>query len=104
MSEQEKPKRELTPEEMENYKRNLIKFYKDQMELLEPQVKYESALTEIDELRTRRAFAQMKLAQIMAPDPEETDVEVPKMPEVPTNQVDTKVEEPIKRNLKKQEA
>jgi hypothetical protein len=111
MSEKEStPKQEerkqMTPEEMEIYKTNLLKFYKSQMEMLEPQLKYEETLTTIEELRTRRMFARMKYAEMMTPNQEEQEdpKEDVKMPNVPTDQLEKPEESPKPRNLKKAEA
>lgn len=87
--ESEDTKRQLTPEELETRKQNLIRFYKDQIEFLTPQKNYEELITELEELRTRRMYAQMKQAEMMAPDLEE-DKSQPKMPEIPTDKVEIK--------------
>jgi len=49
----------------------MLQFFKDQQPFLEEQKKYETLITEIDELRTRRIRAQVLMGQMLAPSQEE---------------------------------
>lgn len=62
----------LSPEELAKRKKDLIKFYKDQIELLKPQNEYHELLATIEEAKLRRLVAMMRVAQVMAPpDPQQ---------------------------------
>lgn len=72
----ENQQREFTDAEIQEKKQEMIAFFKEQTEILETQKNYEALLTDIEELRARRAMATMRIAQIMAPPPaadEETE-------------------------------
>ena len=71
--EQEPQEEKLTPEEIAERKKQMLTFFKEQQHFLEEQKKYETLVTEIDELRTRRIIAQAKMAQILAPTPPEPE-------------------------------
>jgi CBS-domain-containing membrane protein len=75
----ENQQREFTDAEIQEKKAEMISFFKEQSEILEVQKNYETLLTEIEELRARRAMANMRIAQIMAPPPE-TDEESEEKP------------------------
>ena len=85
----------LSPEELANKKEEMLKFYEESMPYLEPQLKYEKMLSEIDEMRFKRTQIQMQYAMMMNPPEQEED----SMPQ-PKAQPKT----PKKRTLKKQEA
>lgn len=57
----------LSPEEIAKRKKDLIKFYKDQIELLKPQNEYYDLLATIEESKLRRLVAMMRVGQLMAP-------------------------------------
>lgn len=57
---------QLSPEEIQARKQEMLNFYKDSMEYLEAQYKYEKLLADIDEARLKRATIQMQFAQLMA--------------------------------------
>ena len=57
---------QLSPEEIQARKQEMLHFYKDSMEYLEAQYKYEKLLADIDEARLKRATIQMQFAQLMA--------------------------------------
>lgn len=62
---------QFTPEELAQKKSEMLKFYKDNAEYLEAQVKYERLLVEIDEVRVRRLKAQHEFAYLtMTPEQE----------------------------------
>jgi len=79
---------ELSAEELQLKKDEMLKFYTESMPYLDAQYLYEKKLCEIDELRFKRANIQMQYAMMMTP-PSEEDLE---------NEVDT----PKERKLKKQ--
>lgn len=57
---------QLSAEEIQARKQEMLNFYKDSMEYLEAQYKYEKLLADIDEARLKRATIQMQFAQLMA--------------------------------------
>lgn len=57
----------LTPEAIAKRKKDLIKFYKDQIELLKPQNEYYDLLATIEESKLRRLVAMMRIGQLMPP-------------------------------------
>ncbi len=77
---------EITPEEYEARKVEMMEHFQKEMEFLKVQKEYETLISDIDEQRLRRALIQQKLASVYAPAPEEEEVE----------------EEPKTRSLKKQ--
>jgi hypothetical protein len=71
MSETNQPTpKPLTPEEMEARKKEMMTYWKSQEEFLDAQLAHQRRVTELDELRTDSAIAQIRLAQIMNPEPE----------------------------------
>lgn len=68
---------ELTPEQLEQQKQDLIDFYKSSIETLQIQLDYEKLVTEIEETRLGRLVAQARIAQILAPPPESNEEEEP---------------------------
>jgi len=82
----------LSPEELVQKKEEMLTFYKESMPYLEAQLAYEKMLSDIDELRLKRAQIQMHYAQMMAPPLED---EMPEQEEKPVAK---------KRKLRKQEA
>jgi hypothetical protein len=77
---------EISQEEYEARKTEMLQYYKKEMEFLNVQKEYETLISDIDEQRLRRALIQQKLASVYAPAPEEEEIE----------------EEPKQRSLKKQ--
>jgi hypothetical protein len=65
---------QFTDEEIAEKKEELMAFYKEQIEVLQLQKDYEALATDIEELRARRLIAQVRIAQMMAPSPEEKDM------------------------------
>lgn len=57
---------QLSKEEIAKRREEISEFYSSNIKHLEIQVKYESLLTEIEELRAKRARAQMFIAQVFA--------------------------------------
>lgn len=64
---------QLSNEEIQARKQEMLNFYKDSMEYLEAQHKYEKLLADIDEARLRRASIQMQFAQLMAAQSEQEE-------------------------------
>lgn len=57
---------QLSAEEIQARKQEMLNFYTDSMEYLEAQYKYEKLLADIDEARLKRATIQMQFANLMA--------------------------------------
>jgi len=81
---------ELSPEELEAKKKEMLQFYKQSMPYLKAQLSYEQMLFEIDEIRFKRTQIQMQYAMMMNPP------EIPDQEEGSDADIDTK-----KRKLKK---
>jgi len=62
---------ELSAEELQLKKEEMLKFYTESMPYLEAQAVYERKLCEIDELRFKRANIQMQYAMMMNPSTDE---------------------------------
>jgi hypothetical protein len=62
---------EITPEEYESRKAEMMLHFQKEMEFLKVQKEYETLISDIDEQRLRRALIQQKLASVYAPAPEE---------------------------------
>jgi hypothetical protein len=62
---------EITPEEYESRKTEMMIHFQKEMEFLKVQKEYETLISDIDEQRLRRALIQQKLASVYAPAPEE---------------------------------
>ena len=62
---------EITPEEYESRKTEMMLHFQKEMEFLKVQKEYETLISDIDEQRLRRALIQQKLASVYAPAPEE---------------------------------
>lgn len=65
--------RELSAEEINQHKEELMQFYKSALPQLEAQFEYESLVADIEEARLRRVMAQARMAQIMAPPVDDDD-------------------------------
>jgi hypothetical protein len=64
----------FTQQEVDAKKDEMLKFYTESLTYLEAQLKYETTLMEIDEVRFKRAQYQVQYAMMMAPpEEEETD-------------------------------
>ncbi len=55
---------ELTPEQLSERKEQMLSFYTESLPYLEAQLKYESLLTSIDEIRFKRTSIQMQYAMM----------------------------------------
>ena len=60
----------FSQEEMNARKQEMLEFYKEQIDFLEVQVKFETLTAEIEEQRLKRIVALVRQAQIQSP-PEE---------------------------------
>ena len=69
----EDQKKEMTPEEVQEMKENMLKFYKEQIPFLETQSTYEKHLADIAENRARRVMMDIKLSQLLSP-PQDKEV------------------------------
>ena len=57
--------KEISPEEMKKRQEELMSFYNEQIPLLKLRKEYEELQTEIQELQTRKTYAQTQLAQLI---------------------------------------
>jgi outer membrane protein TolC len=79
MSQETQPteeKKEMTPEQIKDWRDKMTKYYKEQLPLLKAQKEYETVLADIEEARARRMTMTIRLAQMMAP-PEDEDEPAP---------------------------
>lgn len=83
----------LTPEQLEQRRKDLVLYYEKQNYVLKAQLAYETTMADIEEQRARRMTMIMRQAQMAAPQPEEEE-EPSETPAPPT-------EEPKERKLKK---
>ncbi len=90
MSEDQQPYEapEMTPEQMQEKRAQLDAFYDDVIPHLEKQLKYEELRASIEIARLKNLQAQVTMANMMAPEPEEDD--------------DDATEQPIKRTLRRE--
>jgi hypothetical protein len=84
----------LTPEQLEQRRKELVLHYEKQNYVLKAQLAYETTMADIEEQRARRMTMIMRQAQMAAPQPEEEEEEPSETPAPPT-------EEPKERKLKK---
>ena len=61
----------LSSEELAKRKQEMLAYYDEQLPFLTKQKEYETVITEIEELRMRRIYAQVKIGNMLAPEPEE---------------------------------
>lgn len=71
MSDNEK---ELTPEQLEERRQEITAHYEKMIPQLSVQLEYETLLTDIETQRAKRFQAQVAIANMMAPEPEEDEV------------------------------
>lgn len=65
---------DLSPEELEGKKEEMLEFYEGSLKYLKAQFEYEKVLADLDEVRLKRAQIQMQYAMMMAPADEEEDL------------------------------
>ena len=88
---------QLTPEQMEKRRKDLINYYKNQTAVLEAQLKYESIMADIEEQRVKRMTMIMRQAQLAAPPQEEEEEDLPQQP---APDQPTEAAQPKERKLK----
>jgi hypothetical protein len=71
----EENKEVLTPEEVKERKEKLTQYYTEQVEFLTVQLQYETLVTDIEEQRAKRLQFQVMVANMLAPDDDEEEVE-----------------------------
>lgn len=97
-----------TPAEMEKRKKELIKFYTEQITFLNTQLEYEELLTKIEDSRARRVMAQVKIAQMLAgPESQNSENENNSETSQPTPEMVQREEgvpkdQPVHRTLKRE--
>ncbi len=67
-SEEEGTQRQYTAAEMEQMRKDTVKFYKDKNEVLTLQLKHENLLADIEESQLRQLVALSRKMQMMAPE------------------------------------
>ena len=72
---------ELTPQQIEEYKKRTIDFYKDRISFMKYQLEFEKLSADIEETKLRGLIATLKFAQITAPPKEEDEEEETDKPE-----------------------
>ena len=82
---QEAETQQLSKEELDNRREELTNYYKESIDHLEVQLKYEELLRDIEKTRAERVEAQMFLAQSVAQN----------------NNTEETSEEPVKKTLKR---
>lgn len=65
-NQEETAKEPLSDKQLQEIRTRMIKYYKEQITVLEPQAKYETLLADIEEARARRMQMSIRLAQMMA--------------------------------------
>jgi hypothetical protein len=71
----EENKEVLTPEEVKERKEKLTQYYTEQVEFLTVQLEYETLVTQIEEQRAKRLQYQVMVANMLAEEPKEEEVE-----------------------------
>ena len=72
---------ELTPQQIAEYKKRTIDFYKDRISFMKVQLEFEKLSADIEETKLRGLIATLKFAQITAPPKEEDEEEETDKPE-----------------------
>ena len=65
----------LTPEEVKERKEKLTQYYTEQVQFLTVQLEYETLVTQIEEQRAKRLQYQVMVANMLAEEPEEDELE-----------------------------
>ena len=66
-------KEQISDKEMKERQEELMAFYEEQIPVLKLRKEYEELQTEIQELQTRRTYAQTQLAQLLYKDKTDED-------------------------------
>lgn len=77
MSEAEN-QQELTAEQIAEYRKTTMAFYKDRISFMKVQLEYERLSAEIEEAKLKGLMARLKMAHITAPPQEESEEEAEK--------------------------
>lgn len=81
MTEETVNQAELSKEQLTERQKEIHEYYVSQIPFLQTQKEYETLITELEELELRRMMARVRMAQIMAPSPDESESEdEPKKP------------------------
>lgn len=64
---------QLTPEQIAQFKKATLEFYKERIAVLKYQKEYEILCADIEEAKLRSLIAQVKYAQIVTPPSEEEE-------------------------------
>lgn len=81
MTEEKVDQAELSKEQLTERQKEIHEYYVSQIPFLQTQKEYETLITELEELELRRMMARVRMAQIMAPPPNEPESEdEPKKP------------------------
>lgn len=75
MTEEKIDQTELSKEQLVERQKEIHEYYTSQIPFLQTQKEYETIVTELEELELRRMMARMRMAQIMAPPPNEPESE-----------------------------
>lgn len=92
----------FTPEELEQKRKEMLKFYKDSMPYLKAQFEHEELLMKIDEVRFKRTQIQMQYAMMMNQIENESEGEDEKENYPYPTPSEMTESEPVARKLKKQ--
>ncbi len=82
---------EYTKEQIEQFKADMKAQMLEEIPMLELKKQHQTLVTELDELYMRSAYAQRKVAEIMAPAPKEAE-DAPKAPTQPSVERKLRVE------------
>jgi hypothetical protein len=55
---------QMSPEELDAKKKEMLRYYKESLPYLQAQIKYEGALAELDEIRVKRVRLQHEFAYL----------------------------------------
>lgn len=67
---------ELTPEQIAEYRKTSLAFYKDRIAFMKVQFEYERLSADIEEAKLRALMARLKMAHITTPPDEEENEEI----------------------------
>lgn len=74
---------ELTPQQIETMRKNMVAYYKEQINTLKLQAEYEKLLADIEESRAKRVMNSIRIAQMMAGPRQEEEEEEPEAQDQP---------------------
>jgi len=91
----------MSKKEMDAKRKEITKYYEDNIPALKVQLEYEELLRDIEKTRAERLQAQMFIAQTMAPSPEEDEPASEMKAEFNTAMDGAEAARTIKRSLKR---